>query len=248
VGAYERLFSGALAGGLAAYGLTQARRGGLLITALGGAFAYRALTGHCKGYAALGLDTAHHNDATVIPAEQGCKVEKSFVVNRTPAELYSFWREVENLPKVMRHLEKVESLDRGRSHWIAAGPFGKQAEWDAEIFNDVENETIAWRSLPGSEVDTAGSVRFKALPHDRGTAVTVSLKYNPPAGKLGAWAAKLTGQGLSGMIAEDLRSFKQYMETGELPSTAGQSSGRATAPADHRHSQSFYHIEQEATP
>jgi uncharacterized membrane protein len=231
VGFFERLFSAAAGAGLAFHGLTNARRGGLLLGALGGALLYRGLRGRCSCYAALGLDTARHNDATVIPAQQGDKVEKSVVVNRSPAELYSFWREVENLPRIMQHLQKVESLDRTKSHWVACGPLGKRVEWDAEIFNDRENEVIAWRSLPGSQVDTAGSVHFKPLGHDRGTAVTVSLKYNPPAGKLGAWLATLLGDNPKAMIEEDLRNFKRMMEAGETP-TACYPSGRADAAAE----------------
>ena len=226
VGFFERLFSAAAGAGLAAYGFGNAKRGGLVLGALGSALAYRGLKGHCACYSALGLDTAQHNDATVIPSGQGDKVEKSVVINRSPAELYSFWREVENLPRIMRHLEKVESLDRQRSHWVACGPFGKQVEWDAEIFNDRENEAIAWRSLEGSQIDTTGSVHFKSLGHDRGTAVTVSLQYKPPGGKLGAWLAALLGDNPKAMIAEDLRNFKRHMEAGELP-TAGEPSGRA---------------------
>jgi uncharacterized membrane protein len=225
VGFFERMFSAVAGAGMAAYGLTHAKRGGLVLGALGGALAYRGLTGHCSCYSALGLDTASHNDATVIPSGQGDKVEKSVVVNRPPAELYSFWREVENLPRIMRHLEKVESIDRQKSHWVACGPFGKRIEWDAEIFNDRENEVIAWRSLPESQVDTTGSVHFKSLGHDRGTAVTVSLKYKAPAGRLGSWLATLLGDNPKHMIAEDLRNFKRHMEAGELP-TAGEPSGR----------------------
>ena len=233
VGFFERLFSAMAGAGMAAYGLTTARRGGLAVGALGGALAYRGLTGHCSCYSALGLDTARHNDATVIPSGQGDKVEKSVVINRPAAELYSFWREVENLPKIMPHLEKVESIDRQKSHWTACGPMGKRVEWDAEIFNDRENEVIAWRSLEGSQVDTAGSVHFKSLGHDRGTAVTVSLKYNPPAGKVGSWVATLLGDNPTRMIADDLRRFKQFMETGEIP-IAGEVSGRwsASRPAE----------------
>jgi uncharacterized membrane protein len=228
VGFFERVFSAAAGAGLAAYGLGNAKRGGLVLGALGGALAYRGLTGHCSCYSALGLDTARHNDATVIPSGQGDKVEKSVVINRPAAELYSFWREVENLPKIMQHLEKVESIDRQKSHWTACGPLGKRVEWDAEIFNDRENEAIAWRSLEGSQVDTSGSVHFKPLGHDRGTAVTVSLKYNPPAGKVGAWVATLLGENPAQIIAEDLRRFKRFMETGEFP-VAGEVSGRSSA-------------------
>jgi uncharacterized membrane protein len=149
---------------------------------------------------------------------------------REPAELYSFWRELENLPKIMSHLKSVEPTDRVRSHWVADGPLGKSVEWDAEIFNDVENELIAWRSLPGSEVDTAGSVRFQALANNSGTVVTVNLKYDPPAGKVGAWVASLLGRDPGRMISEDLNRFKSLMEAGGL--AANQTRGFASRTTD----------------
>ncbi len=100
-------------------------------------------------------------------------------------------------------------------------------EWDAEIINEKENEMIAWRSLEGADVDNAGSVHFEKAPNGRGTVVKVSLKYDPPAGVIGAAVAKLFGEEPSQQIQEDLRRFKQLMEAGEIPTTEGQSSGRA---------------------
>jgi uncharacterized membrane protein len=230
VGMSERLASLVAGTTLGAFGLFRAQRGRLPLAALGAGLVYRGLSGHCWLYQKLGVNTAEgddehrglfarreHSDATVIPARHGEKVEKSVTIQKLAEELYSFWREVENLPKVMKHLRRVEAVDRNRSHWVADGAFGREVEWDAEISDDRENEMIAWRSLPGSAVDTAGSVHFKELPHDRGTQVTVSLKYNPPAGKVGAWLATLTGDGLASKLAEDLRNFKRTMEAGEIP-------------------------------
>src|SRR5438552_12278155 len=105
----------------------------------------------------------------------------------------------------MRHLKNVQTLDNQRSHWVAEGALGKDVEWDAEIINERENEMLAWRSLPGGDIDTAGSVHFKPLGHDRGTQVTISMKYNPPAGRLGEALAELLGDGLEEKLDEDLR-------------------------------------------
>ena len=125
----------------------------------------------------------------------------------------------------MRHLQSVEVISDNRSHWMASGPFGKTVEWDAEIYTEQENEHIAWRSLAGSQVDTAGSVHFRKLPGDRGTEVTVTLKYDPPAGKLGAAVAALFGESANHQVKEDLRRFKQIMEAGEAPTIEGQPRG-----------------------
>jgi uncharacterized membrane protein len=226
VGSYERLASLFAGTTLAGYGLFQSQRGRLPLATLGAALVYRGLTGRCMTYAALGVSTADkHNDATVIPAKQGVKVEKTITVNRPASELYGFWREVENLPKVMRHLKRVDAIDRTRSHWVAEA-LGKEVEWDAEIFNDRENEAIAWRSLPGGDVDTAGSVHFKPLGQTQATQMTVSLKFDPPAGKVAAWLADLLGDGLEDKVADDLCNFKRFMEIGENASRAGEPAGR----------------------
>ncbi len=187
---------------------------------------YRGLSGHCYAYQALGINTDDHTDKSVIPAQSGTKVDLSVTVNRPIDELYSFWRNLENLPDTMRHLKSVESLDGNRSRWVAEGPMGVTIEWEAETFNEREPELIAWRSLPGSQVDTTGSIRFKELENGRGTAVTVSLKYDPPGGKVGSAIAWLMGGDAEQQIDEDLRRFKSRLEAGEIPTIEGQSSGR----------------------
>ncbi|MCC6491691.1 MAG: DUF2892 domain-containing protein [Pirellulales bacterium] len=224
VGDNERLVSSLVGACLAAVGLSSNRKGSWLLAGLGGALVYRGMTGHCHMYDMLGMNTARRGQATAVPSQHGYKVERSITVNAPAAELYSFWREVENLPKVMSHVKRVEVLDRDRSHWVAEGALGKSVEWDAEIFNDVENEMIAWRSLPGGDVDTAGSVHFRALGENHGTVVTVSMKYDPPAGKVGAWIAALTGSGLEKKLDDDLRRFKQSMDSAHTPGSV-QTSG-----------------------
>jgi uncharacterized membrane protein len=225
----ERIISSLAGALLTAYGLSSGKRGSLLMAGLGGALLHRGMTGRCYLYNALGVNTAKPQPATVIPAKHGDHVEQSITIMREPAELYSFWRELENLPKVMEHLKSVEPVDRIRSHWVADGPLGKQVEWDAEIFNDVENELIAWRSIPGSQVDTAGSVRFEPLGIGLGTKVTVNLKYDPPAGKVGAWVASMIGRDPERMIAGDLQRFKALMETCGTTPTTGPSAQSTTS-------------------
>lgn len=218
VGLWERAASLAAGSLLTAYGLFRAQRGRLPLAALGAMVAGRGLTGRCQMYRALGVDTAtrHDGGATVIPAQHGEKVEKAVTINRDAAELFAYWRKLENLPRIMSHLKRVDVVDQRRSHWVAEGVLGRDVAWDAEIINERENELIAWRSLPGGDVDAAGSVRFKTLSHDRGTEVAVSLKYDPPAGRLGTLVADFLGLGLTQRIAEDLRNFKRVMETGDV--------------------------------
>jgi uncharacterized membrane protein len=153
-------------------------------------------------------------------------VKKSVIIDRAPQELYNFWRNFENLPKVMYHLDSVRVMDPKRSHWVAKAPGGTQVEWDAEVIEDVSNERIAWRSLPGSDVDSQGVVRFERAPGGRGTMVTVEMNYNPPAGGVGAMVAKLFRKDPAAEIQDSMRYFKQLMETGMVVTTKGQSAGR----------------------
>jgi uncharacterized membrane protein len=148
---------------------------------------------------------------------------------RPADELYAFWRRLEQLPRFMSHLISVQQLDNRRSHWIAKGPAGKRVEWDAEIINERPNEMIAWRSLEGADVDSVGSVRFERAPGGRGSIVRVEMRYRPPAGVGGATVAKLLGKDPGSQIKDDLRRFKQVMETGEIITTEGQPAGRASS-------------------
>lgn len=152
----------------------------------------------------------------------------SIAINKTPEELYSFWREFRNLPIFMKNLESVTEIDRWNSHWVAKGLGGARVEWDAEVYNEEENKLIAWRSLEKADVVNAGSVRFEKAPEGHGTYVRVTVNYNPPAGRLGATLAQLLGTEPSQLIKEDLRRLKQIMEAGEIATIAGQTSGRAS--------------------
>jgi uncharacterized membrane protein len=152
-----------------------------------------------------------------LAGERGLHVRESVRLEKPVADVYRFWRRLENLPRFMTHLDRVTETPDGKSHWIACGPAGLAGEWDAEIINEVENQVIGWRSLPGSDVVTAGSVNFKTARDGRGTQVTVHLQYAPPAGKAGALIASLFGREPSQTIREDLRHFKQLLEAGEIP-------------------------------
>jgi len=226
VGDMERVVSAVVGGGMTVLGLSRGSASGAACALMGAGLLYRGLTGHCHLYGALGVSTVERNRATAVPAQQGVRVEQSITIDRSPEELFQFWRDFENLAQFMEHLESVK-CEGNRSHWVAKAPLGMSVEWDAEIINERENEMIAWRSLPGSEVQTAGSVHFQGAPGGRGTAVTVNLKYNPPGGKLGAAAAKLFGEEPEQQISNDLRRLKQIMESSEFPVESGQAARRA---------------------
>jgi uncharacterized membrane protein len=230
VGEYERWASALAGGALALYGLKRGSWGGLALTALGGLFVYRGVTGHCGCYSALGISTAARPTGALasVAAGHGIRADQTITVNRPPAELYRFWRNFANLPRVMSHLECVTALDDRRSRWLVRMPLGIPVEWEAVIHTEKENELISWRSLEGSEIDTAGSVHFKRLPGGRSTEIRVELKYNPPGEKLGDALAKVFGEAPDQQIWEDLLRFKRSMEIG--PSSAVHSDGKPYEP------------------
>ncbi len=183
---------------------------------------YRGATGHCTIYQIMDINRADDGHA-------GITVERAVTVGKPRQELYRIWRNFENLPRFMTHLQKVSVDELGgdkRSHWVAKAPLGRQVEWDSEITEERENEYLAWRSLPGSVVESMGTVEFADAPQGRGTIVKVTMQYHPIGGSMAAAFAKLFGEEPDVQVREDLRHFKQMMETGEIPSVEGQPSGR----------------------
>jgi uncharacterized membrane protein len=148
--------------------------------------------------------------------DEGTAVIRTITINKSPEEVYQFWRKFENLPRFMRHLEKVEVDDTDKfTRWTAKAPIGT-ITWEAQTITDIPGKLIAWQSLPGSTVDNSGTVRFERAPGDRGTVVTVDLRYSPPGGTVGTVVAKMMGEEPGMQIAHDLRNFKQIMEIGEV--------------------------------
>ncbi len=152
----------------------------------------------------------------VVDSRHGIRVKSAITIARPVTEVHGFWRNFENLPRFMSHLESVQVLDEKRSHWTAIGPAGIRLEWDAETVEDRPNELISWRSLPGGQVDTAGYVRFRPAPGNRGTEIVVEMRYDPPGGVVAATIAKLFGESGQEVVTRDLLAFKNVMEVGEV--------------------------------
>jgi uncharacterized membrane protein len=204
-------------------GTRRGAGGGGLAALLGGAAlaAYAVYKGTSRG-------RETHTAASPAPRHEPLPshIETSVSVLRPPQELYSFWRNFENLPRFMRHLESVRNTGDGRSHWIARTPVGSRVEWDAEVIEEREGQLLSWQSVPGSQIHNAGSVLFEPMPADRGTMVRVSFDLVPPGGAAGRLAAKALGPITRQQVHEDLRRFKNLMEAGEIPTTEGQPEGR----------------------
>jgi uncharacterized membrane protein len=218
---FERLFSrsthassrsrsvprwGALLGGgtLAAIGLSRRSKSGIAIAAAGGLLAYAG---------------ARTNGAARPPIAQ-----TSLILNTTPEEAYRFWRDFESMPLYVPHLESVNKIGDRTYRFIARTPMGKQIRWDAEIIADRQNESIAWRSLPGSDVEVSGSVEFRRATYDRGTLATTRIEYRPAQGAPPA-AARFLNRAANFILRQDMRRAKALIETGEIPTTEGQSHG-----------------------
>jgi uncharacterized membrane protein len=224
VGDNERIISVAGGGALSIYGLKRGGFRGLLMTIAGASLIYRGATGHCNLYKALSVSTVKRKGIHAsVKHGAGIKIEKRVTINKPVEELFRFWHNFENLPRFLSHLESVRAIGghAGRlSHWIARLPAGMKVEWDAEIINEAPNELIAWRSLDGAHVPNAGSVRFERMQNGQGSEVKIALEYAPPVGKIGSLVAKLFGEDPERRVAEDLRRFKQLMETGRIPPAA----------------------------
>jgi uncharacterized membrane protein len=207
------MLSAATAAALVAYGLSRRSAFGLVVAAAATPFAYRGLSDRWP----FGEPGDEADTRNALSGKRGVHVRESIRIERPLPEIYRFWRRFQNLPQFMSHLDEVIDQGNGLSHWVAKGPGGVRVAWDAEIINEVENKVIGWRSLPDSDVVTAGSVNFDAVRGGRSTQLSVNLQYSPPAGKFGAVAAMLFGAEPSQTIREDLRRLKQLLEAGEIP-------------------------------
>lgn len=223
VGRFERGASIVTGSLLIAAGIRKRSWAGAGLALSGAALIRRGVSGHCDAYQALGISTKAESEEDAahvsVPYGRGIRVDKSITVNRPRFEVYQFWRNLENLPSFMRHLDRVRPLNDTVSHWTAKAPMGKQVEWDAEILTDEPGDLIGWRSLPGADVSNAGSVHFRDAAGNRGTEVKVELQYLPPGGTLGSLLAKILGEDPAKQVEEDLRRFKMMLETGEVPKT-----------------------------
>lgn len=148
--------------------------------------------------------------------DDSVEIKTALTVGRSPEEVYRFWRDFDNLPRFMNHLEAVRITGERTSHWRAKAPVGMTVEWDAEIIEDRPNELIVWQSLENADVENSGSVRFAPAPGNRGTEIMLEMRFHPPGGAVGAKFARLFDDVPKMQMRNDLRRFKQVMETGQV--------------------------------
>jgi uncharacterized membrane protein len=236
IGLSERMVSALGGAALAVWGLRNLKHASGISMLLSGSYLLiRGFSGYCSVNNLIGRNTAE-------TPKKGSAMEASatFIINKPKSEVYAYWRKLENLPNFMQHLEKVKELDDKRSNWTAKIPGAEKipgslgtVSWEAEIVEDVPGEMISWSSLPGSTVDNAGEVRFRETPDNNGTEIKACVSYRLPAGDIGSLAAKLFNPAVEKMMREDLRSFRNVLETATTPSiTSGGPGGRESERAE----------------
>lgn len=215
VGTVERVLSVAAAGVLGYLGVQKLRdesptAGAAMLTG-SAALLYRGASGNCPVNTAIGRNSAEAGTTKAV------EINRTVIVQAPREEVYAFWRKLENLPRFMDHLAEVQQIDQRHSHWEAKIPAGLGAtiSWDAEIVQEVANERLLWRSLPGSTIDNAGEVHFRNSPDGRGTEVHAIIAYRPPAGEIGKAVAGWLNPTLSNMVKDDMRRFKELVESGK---------------------------------
>ena len=245
----ERAVSAAVGGLFVASGMKKRGLGGLALALVGAELLRRGATGHCMLYEAIGFSSDGGRDgsgrgnagllgtggsqradvrsaAATVNARKSIKVKRSVSIAKPSSELYDFWRDFQNLPRVLDELESVTESGNGRSHWVARGPGNARVEWDSEIVNDIPGELIAWKTVGDPDVAHAGSVHFTPATGGRGTVVRMVMDYEPPGGRMSAIAAKFIGESPDQKVQASLRRLKMLFETGEVATTNGQTSGR----------------------
>jgi uncharacterized membrane protein len=156
-------------------------------------------------------------------------VGKSVTINRPRSELFAYWRDFTKLPSFMHAIERIEMSGGNRSVWTIKAPAGQHVTLETETVAVVENESIGWRSVEGSQIRTAGVVTFRDAPADRGTVVTAEIAYQPPGGDLGRLVAKLFQAEPNIQARHELKRFKQLMEAGEIATGANHISNDGEA-------------------
>jgi len=200
VGVGERLFSTAIGG----YLLSSALHGHKPLTnGLAAAFLlYRGLSGHCPAYSAMGKQ--RHT--------QNINIRTAITVNKPRAEVYAFWRKLENLPLFMKHLESVKQTDPTHSEWTAKIPgVPSSISWKAEIVRERENSLLSWDSLPDADIENAGKIEFWDSG-ENATLLHATITYRAPLGKAGEELARVFNPAFERMIQEDLENFARIME------------------------------------
>lgn len=159
-------------------------------------------------------------------------VGRTVTIGRPREEVYAFWRDFPNLATIMENIERIDTIDERRTHWVVKAPAGRTVEWDSIVTDDEPGRLIAWQSVEGADVKSSGRIEFLDAAPGRGTMVRATIAYDPPGGTIGQWIAKLFQREPNVQIRRDLRRLKQFLETGEITSSAGPSGRKGESPTE----------------
>lgn len=220
IGKAERWISLALGAELLYRSAKKRNLSALPAALIGGGLLYRGINNYCPLYEALGVNRRHPEAAS------GPDAVSSVVIAKPPAELYRFWRDLRNAPRFMSYVSDVRVIDDTHSEWTMTLPGGHTFKWEGVITEDLPDSGFQWKSGEGSPISVQGSVRFKEAPAGRGSQVIASIRFSRSGGSL---LGKLASPLATYRAHNDLTRFKSLMETGEIATTEGQSSGRVWA-------------------
>jgi uncharacterized membrane protein len=180
------------------------------------------------------LTTARDKDIArqAVNSDESAIIGRTVTINRPRSEVYAFWRDFSNLAIVMDNVERIDVIDRTRSHWVVNAPAGRTVEWDAVVTADEPDSLIAWETAEGADIRSSGRVEFLDAAPGRGTMVRATIAYDPPGGMIGEWIAKLFQREPNVQARRDLRRLKQYLETGEVTSSASPSARKSESPTE----------------
>jgi uncharacterized membrane protein len=208
IGKKERIVSLAAGLILGYIGTRSFRKGGFSLLFPAGYLLYRGATGYCHVSALIGRNTAENDN-------EPFELNRIINISRSRSEVYGYWRNLENLPSIMSHIHKVEKISDNLYHWEAE--FNNQKfEWNAEILQDIPNQRIAWQSMEPADVHNRGMVEFIDLPNGQGTALRVSISYQPAQTELGKMIAGFLDPIFKRVVKNDLKEFKRKVERGEI--------------------------------
>lgn len=177
------------------------------------------------------VSTARSDDAQ-LKDDGEVFVGRTVTIARPREEIYAFWRDFSNLALVMENIERVDVIDHQRSHWVVKAPAGKAVEWDSVVTEDEVDRLIAWRSVEGADIKSSGRVELLDAAPGRGTMVRATIIYDPPGGVIAQWLAKFFQREPAIQARRDLRRLKQFLETGEVTSSASPSGREPESPVE----------------
>jgi uncharacterized membrane protein len=229
VGIAERLASMIAGGLLVGWGIRKHSAAGIAGAVVGADLIYRGVRGHCNMYAVLGVNTAGVAKPGSEIRADAPEVRRSITIDRSPEELYEFWRDPINLAHIVAHFAQVTPRPHGITHWRVRGPLKQVLEWDSRYIEEQPGLKLVWETIPGSTFVNRGEITFEPASQGAGSEVRLIMQFEPPLGPVGLGVVKALKMLPRGIAGKSLRRFKSLVETGEVPSLRRNPSGRGAS-------------------